>query len=134
MLIRAAEDLDCVFDRYEEFKRQFTDTAQLCDAQGFVFTPMVVESHSGAWSSNARQVFSKIAAAQSSVTNVSSDIISLAIAQRLSIALHRENARAIVKRMVAPTHETARVTRAGPLVRRALMIKLVFFPSFINCL
>ena len=37
-----------VFEDYEGFKKTFKNTADECDAQGFTFTPMVVEAHTGA--------------------------------------------------------------------------------------
>ena len=73
---------------------------QLCEAQGFKFTPMVVEAHSGAWSPTARKAFEfftqKAASMASSL--VSPEILPLRFAQRMSIALRRENARAILRR------------------------------------
>ena len=61
---------------------------------------MVVEAHSGAWSPNARRVLDWLAAGQSAIRGQHKDMTSLIIAQRLSVALHRENARAIMKRGV----------------------------------
>ena len=66
---------------------------------------MVIEAHSGAWSLTARNVFAKIAAGQALQSSTQSETASLMIAQRLSIALHRENARASMKRMAAPVDE-----------------------------
>ena len=63
---------------------------------------MVIEAHSGAWSPNARRVLDWIAAGQAAVSGQSKEMASLNIAQRLSIALQRENARAVLKRAAAP--------------------------------
>ena len=99
-----------VFEHYEAFKRTYKDTADVCANQGFTFTPMVVEAHSGAWSPSARQVWDRCAKAQSSAWNENGEASSLRIAQRLAFALHRENARAILRRMQsledAPSHMT----------------------------
>ena len=42
-----AETPGLVFARYNDMKRSFKGTAQLCETSGFQFTPMVLEAHSG---------------------------------------------------------------------------------------
>jgi hypothetical protein len=74
---------------------------------------MVIEAHSGAWSATAREFFTRVAAGQAAQSSTSSDACSLMSAQRLSIALHRENARAVMKRMVAPAGETGHSRQSG---------------------
>jgi hypothetical protein len=91
-----------VFELYEDYKTNYKDTGQKCEEQGFNFTPMVLEASSGAWSPSARRVLDSIARGQSASWNSAHNVTSLRIAQRMSVALHRENARAIMKRMVAP--------------------------------
>ena len=90
-----------VFAEYENVKRTYKDTDQVCEAQGFAFSPMIAEAHSGAWSLAARKMFDfiteKAAAAASSYTNP--ELESLRFAQRSSTTLQRENARAIARRM-----------------------------------
>ena len=81
---------------------QFSDTGQLREAEDFQFTPMILEAHSGAWSPTARKVLDWLACGQSAAKGVPKEAVSLIIAQRLSIALHRENARAILKRTSSP--------------------------------
>eukprot|EP00973_Karenia_brevis_P003379 465774-Karenia_brevis.AAC.1 len=52
---------EAVISDYEQFKRDFQPpgdsetTERQCQSQGFVFLPMVVESHSGGWGKAARQ-------------------------------------------------------------------------------
>ena len=98
------DDPTRIFEQYEALKRTHNQTDQDCEAAGFDFTPMVVEAHSGAWSTTAKRVWDMIAKAQSASWNEDGDVSSLRIAQRLSIALHRENARAVLRR-VPPVEE-----------------------------
>ena len=105
MLSSVAHHPNFVFERYEEHKIRYKDTGQLCEDQGFTFTPMVMEAHSGAWAPAARKVLDRVARGQATSNGSSSGAASLLIAQRLSIALHRENARAIIKRMGRPVAE-----------------------------
>ncbi len=101
MVSRVDLQAPIVFSEYEHVKRSFKNTAQVCEAQGFVFSPIVIEAHSGAWSPAARKLFDfiteKAAAASSTYTKAEHE--SLRFAQRLSVTLHRENARAIARRM-----------------------------------
>ena len=101
-LHQAVDDPEQVFALYEEYKRTYKDTDKTCKDQGFVFTPMVIEAHSGAWSSQARFVLAKIAKHQAAVKRESVERTSLKIAQRISITLHRENARAVLRRCPRP--------------------------------
>ena len=88
----------------EEEKRSFVATGDtesteaLCKANKIDFRPMVIEAHSGAWSRSARQVLDYIARNIACRTGESVDLCNLRLAQRLSISLHRDNARAILKR------------------------------------
>ena len=100
----ATENPELVVESYEAFKSDFKPlgeehtTAVLCRQQGFRFTPMVIEAHSGGWGRTARQVLDSIAKQVSASWNDLPEAASLALAQRLSITLHRENARAVLRR------------------------------------
>ena len=96
------DDPSHVFDSYEMLKRTFKNTDAECEAQGFSFTPMIIESHAGSWSPTARQVWARLAKLQSATWNEDGDASSVRIAQRLSFALHRENARAVLRRAPPP--------------------------------
>ena len=97
-----AETPGLVFHRYEEFKRSFKDTAQSCEAAGFVFTPMVLEAHGGGWSPLVRTAVDWVAKRQAARHNEDPSSVSLRIAQRISCSLVRDNARAILQRSGAP--------------------------------
>ena len=76
----------------------FKNTQQECEEAGFEFVPLVFEAHGGAGSPASRALFDWISKAQA--TNLFEDAasVSLRIAQRISCTLHRENARAILRR------------------------------------
>ena len=103
-----AETPGLVFCEYERMKREYKNTAQLCNDAGFAFSPVVFEAHAGAkmsqnepcWSPLARAKFDRLAKAQAASQNEDPSTVSLRIAQRISCALQRENARAILQRWV----------------------------------
>ena len=96
-----------VFSEYEVFKKQHQDTERQCQQQGFSFEPLVVEAHGGGWSGTLRKVVDDLALRQKTVWSDSPEPASLRIAQRLSICLQAENARAVLKRMSAPEEQGA---------------------------
>ena len=59
---------------------------------------MVMEAHGGGWGAGARAVVGSLAKCVAAARNIEPAAASLDIAQRISVALHRENARAILKR------------------------------------
>ena len=60
---------------------------------------MVCESHSGAWAPNARRILDKVAKGIAANNGERCEVASLRLAQRISVTLHRANARAILKRV-----------------------------------
>ena len=83
---------------YEAFKRNHMDTERTCVAEGLGFTPMVVEAVGGAWGAAANSIFTELAKAKSIVTGEPVDLLLGQLRQHLGVVLHRENARAILKR------------------------------------
>lgn len=86
--------------RYEDHKKSYKNTAILCEHQGFKFLPMVAEANGGGWGHQARIVFSEIAklsASASGELTTDSDH-GVLLTRRLSVVLHRENARAVLRR------------------------------------
>ena len=59
---------------------------------------MVVEAHSGAWGPAAAKVWLKLGKAISLVSGESTSIETLRARQNLGLTLHRETARAILRR------------------------------------
>ena len=102
---KSMTDPGAILEHYEEFKRTYKETARECRQAGFRFTPMVMEAHAGAWSTTARQVLDRLSKNLAASSGEEPTLVSLRIAQRMSTTLHRENARAILKRLPSPVAE-----------------------------
>jgi hypothetical protein len=98
-----------VFERYEKIKREYKSTAAACESANFSFVPVIFEAHAGGWSSTARALMDHLAREASAWQREPLSVISLQTAQRISIALQRETARAVLKRLpsVGPVAEHA---------------------------
>ena len=107
MLQRTSENGSIVFEVYEGLKRQHLDTESHCVANGFKFLPMVLESHGGGWSQLFRKTLDEITKRISSSSQDRSEPASLRVAQRISASLHRENARAVLRRLTPVSTTTA---------------------------
>ncbi len=88
----------------------------MCQQSGFSFIPMILEASRGGWGKQARRVWSELAKKHALATGeLTSDKESaVTLLQRLSIILHRENARAILRRHVSPV-SVAEAGRASSL-------------------
>jgi hypothetical protein len=87
------------FSHYERIKREFKSTAASCESANFDFVPAIVEAHAGGLSPAVRALSYWIYRGAASWQQEPLSAISLKTAQRMSVALHRENARAVLKRM-----------------------------------
>ena len=105
LLRTAADNPEGVLNAYENFKESYVasgetePTAALCLRQNLKVIPMVIEAHAGGWSKKAKRVLDTIAKQISATWNEDAAAASLLIAQRLSITLHKENSRAILRRL-----------------------------------
>ena len=99
-LADSARDPETVLTKYEDFKCNFQATKARCSDQGITFLPLISEGHRGGWSKTARTVWSelanKTAFAMGELETRSS--CSTMLRQRLGMVLHRENARACLRR------------------------------------
>ena len=95
VISRLSSQPTAVFAEYEQVKRDFQGIHQECAAQSLQFSPVVFESHSGAWSPAARKIFDSMTqrAASTSSSAAPPEAQSLRFAQRSSVTLHRANAR-----------------------------------------
>ena len=98
LLERTAADGSSCLTSYEEFKNTFLDTAAHCASEGIAFVPMVVEAHSGAWGPAATKVWLRLGKAISLLSGESTAVEALRALQNLGLTLHRETARAILRR------------------------------------
>ena len=93
-----------VFSEVEARKCAFQGTAASVAYRGATFVPVVLEAcgkGGGSWSQALRAVVTWIASESRTVGGLSTNLprdTSLQIAQRISCTLHRENARAILRR------------------------------------
>eukprot|EP00660_Eupelagonema_oceanica_P019634 gene19634-biopygen32906 len=74
------------------------DTAAHCQEDGILFIPMVVEACGGAWGPAARSVWAEVAWCSAQLAGETIPFKAEQIQQSLSMILHRENARAILRR------------------------------------
>jgi len=63
-----------------------------------VFAPLILEGHGGSWSPATRRLLDWIAGQAAGISGDARGEIALRIAQRMSCTLHRENARAVLRR------------------------------------
>jgi len=98
--VDAVTDTGCISKRYEDLKCSHRDTRAECEAQGISFIPMVVEAVGGGWGKMARCVWSELAKTSALATGelVTASTCGNLLQQRLSMTLHRENARACLRR------------------------------------
>ena len=95
----AATDPSSISAAYEVYKRSYLDTERQCNEQGFHFLPFVVEAHGGGLALGARRLVSFIAKVGAARSGEEIEDESVGLMRRISIALHRENARSILRRM-----------------------------------
>ena len=79
---------------------EYKDTQQHCQQQGLTFIPMIMEAVGGSWGKNARRVWSELAKTSALATGelTTENSCGFQLQQRLAMCLHRENARACLRR------------------------------------
>ena len=102
----AAADPNQPVSAYEAHEGAHLDTAAQCHQQGLSFVPMVVEAH-GRVGAGCQGVWRFPARAKAAQTGQDESAVAQELAQRINITLHRENARAILRRV--PLMADARV-------------------------
>jgi cytochrome c5 len=85
---------------YSEQKRLYQNTAQLCEAQGIVFRPMVCET-ARAWAPEAAALLKQLAQAAAGRLGQPAAKLYRELLQRTSLAVRLSNARAHLKRGTA---------------------------------
>ena len=110
---RARVEPESITEDYAEAKETHLDTKRKCLEVGLTFTPVVFEAHGGGFGKAARRVLDCIANQQMLAGAWSAEGVSLKIAQRISCTLHRETARAILKRLSAERDDLPGVEDLG---------------------
>ena len=80
---------------------------------------MVLEAHGGGMGKQFRKVVDSIAEQTAAVTGLRSDLCSLLIAQRISITLQRETARAVLRRLTEQQGDDTAHSTERPSVHHA---------------
>ena len=82
---------------------------------------MVLEAHGGGMGKQFRKVVDSIAEQTAAVTGLRSEFCSLLLAQRISISLQRENARAVLRRLSEQHEDNSARSTERPAVHLAEM-------------
>ena len=95
------------------------DTQRQCIDEGFNFIPMVLEAVGGGWGPSASKVFLEIAKTKSQLTGESKNKVLTQIHQNLGTILHRENARAVLRRCTITSADAAQVLASAAILQSA---------------
>ena len=94
----SAEDGSAVTKAYEDFKCSHLDTRAECEREGITFIPLICEADGGGWGPAAHGVWGELAKHKSILTGEKTSTVATQLLQSLGLILHRENARAILRR------------------------------------
>ena len=94
----SAHDPQQVAIQYEGFKCSYLDTQQQCLQEGLTFTPVVLEAVGGGLGPQGAAVIAELAKASAPASGEPADRSAVLLMQSFQIILHRENARAILRR------------------------------------
>ena len=98
MVQKSVEDGGSAAKAYEHFKRSHMQTEALCQEEGILFIPLICEATGGGWGPAANAVWNELAKYKSTLTGESVPITVNRMLQSLGMRLHKENARAILRR------------------------------------
>ena len=90
---------------YEDFKRTHLNTETACLEEGIQFIPLICEADGGGWGPASQAVWKELAKHKSLLTGEPASITAGHLLQSLGLILHRENARAILRRLPKTNHE-----------------------------
>ena len=99
MLARSATNPSAAVNAYAETKRTHLNTAQLCQEEGLNFIPMCADGAGGGWGDDAARVWAGLAHAIAASTGDEVSSVTADLYQSLSLILHREGARAVLRRL-----------------------------------
>ena len=116
---RSAVDGSASTKDYEDFKRSYLSTEALCQEEGITFIPVICEADGGSWGPAAHKVWSELAKHKALASGEQDSTIVSRLLQSLGLILHKENARAILRR--SPTYN-------GPDCRELLSASAVCGP------
>ena len=88
-------------DFYEEHKRQDRDTEEKCHRQGLNLLPFIVEAHSGTLGADAKKLVRDLGRKSAARNGLDVGSAVSEISMRIQATLHRETARAVLRRLAA---------------------------------
>ena len=112
VLAASAADGASAASHYEDRKRAFLQTATLCSGQGLQFLPLIAEACGGGWGPTAMKTWRVLGGLCAARSGLSASEGVQQLMQSLSVALQRENARAVLRRL--PQAEGGPVTLDEP--------------------
>ena len=95
---KSAVDGSVATTEYENFKRTHLNTEDKCKEEGITFIPIICEADGGGWGPAAHKVWSVLAKQKAILAGEQDSTIVSRLLQSLGLILHRENARAILRR------------------------------------
>ena len=98
LVSKSAEDGTVAVIAYEDLKRSHLNTEAICQEEGISFIPIICEADGGGWGPAAHKVWSELAKHKSVRTGEQHSTTANQLLQSLGLILHRENARAILRR------------------------------------
>ena len=98
MVLSSANDPALGLQQYEDWKCSYMDTRRQCTEEGMTFIPIIIEAVGGGLGQQGMHVIAELAKTSASASGESASIAACSALQRLSMVLHRENARAILRR------------------------------------
>ena len=99
MIARSGMDSSAVLADYEEKKKNYLQTAQQCESAGFDFIPFVVEAHGGGLGCSGKRLCGFLASSAAVEQGQEVQESAGKLHRRLSVALQRETARAVLRRL-----------------------------------
>ena len=111
-LASTAADGTAPTSTYENRKRDHLRTEALCRDEGLSFVPMVAEGVGGGWSTAGQAVWKSCAHAIANISGEHRNAVAEQIFQTLSITIHKEGARAVLRRLSAAPSLHSAIDRA----------------------
>ena len=119
MVRSSLQDPAAALTAYEDHKRNHLHTERLCAEAHIGFAPAIQEADGGSWSISAQKVFSELAKNKAQLTGEPKDTLLRQLHENLSVSLHRDNARAIAKRVNSYIHNMSEVIEAATTLQSA---------------
>ena len=98
VVTKSAKDGTAAVKAYKTLKISYLETENTCQEEGITFIPIICEADGCGWGPAAHTVWSELAKNKSALTGEQYSITVSHLLQSLGIILHKENARAILRR------------------------------------